>query len=184
MTPRELPDLIEVSQEVFELPQRVSLLSWSRPLCEANGHAFKERVTYNKEIQTTAVETDDEDREETVRRRLFQEKQAEDERIAFEKKELEEESVQLEKEIEQEIRGIGVFTFWVAAFLNVILAELTEEERASILTAPEFHDFVEWSSKIVQRALNDTYDYTRDYSVNADAGGCVSLSRCSKPAID
>ena len=36
--------------------------------------------------------------------------------------------------------------------------ELSEEERASILAAPEFIDFVEQSSKIVQRALNDGYD--------------------------
>jgi dynein intermediate chain, cytosolic len=51
------------------------------------------------------------------------------------------------------------------------LAELTEEERASILAAPEFLDFVEQSSKIVQRALNDGYDYIRDYTINAESGG-------------
>jgi dynein intermediate chain len=50
-------------------------------------------------------------------------------------------------------------------------AELTEEERASILAAPEFLDFVEQSSKIVQRALNDGYDYIRDYTINTESGG-------------
>jgi dynein intermediate chain len=49
--------------------------------------------------------------------------------------------------------------------------ELTEEERASIIAAPEFLEFVENSSKIVQRALNDGYDYIRDYTLNADSGG-------------
>lgn len=49
-------------------------------------------------------------------------------------------------------------------------AELTEEERASILVAPEFLDFVEQSSKIVQRALNDNYDYIRDYTIDTEAG--------------
>lgn len=49
--------------------------------------------------------------------------------------------------------------------------ELSEEERASILAAPEFLDFVEQSSKIVQRALNDGYDYIRDYTIGAEANG-------------
>lgn len=53
----------------------------------------------------------------------------------------------------------------------MIPPELSEEERASILAAPEFIDFVEQSSKIVQRALNDGYDYIRDYTVNAESGG-------------
>lgn len=50
-------------------------------------------------------------------------------------------------------------------------SELTEEERASILAAPEFLEFVEQSSKIVQRALNDNYDYIRDYRIGTESGG-------------
>ncbi len=56
--------------------------------------------------------------------------------------------------------------------LNVYL-ELTEEERATILVLPEFLEFVEHSSKILQRALNDNYDYIRDYTVDTESGGCV-----------
>lgn len=56
----------------------------------------------------------------------------------------------------------------------VPMTELSEEERASILAAPEFLEFVEQSSKIVQRALNDGYDYIRDYTINAESGGWVS----------
>ena len=52
-----------------------------------------------------------------------------------------------------------------------VFVEMTEEERASIITAPEFLDFVDRSSKILQRALNDGYDYIRDYTVGAEAGG-------------
>jgi dynein intermediate chain, cytosolic len=48
---------------------------------------------------------------------------------------------------------------------------LTEEERTSIFAAPEFLDFIEQSSKIVQRALNDNYDYIRDYSIGTETGG-------------
>jgi hypothetical protein len=46
--------------------------------------------------------------------------------------------------------------------------DLTEEERASIFSAPEFFEFFEQSSKIMQRALNDPYDYTRDYRIGTD----------------
>ncbi|KAH7911054.1 WD40-repeat-containing domain protein [Hygrophoropsis aurantiaca] len=134
MTPRFMPDLIDVEQELFELPQR-------------------ERVIYNKEVQTTAVETESPRiSEEDIRQQILRERDVETDRLTRDK-ELEEESVQLEKEIEQEIR------------------ELTEEERASILSAPEFIDFVEQSSKILQRALNDGYDYIRDYTVGAEANG-------------
>ncbi|KIY52881.1 dynein intermediate chain [Fistulina hepatica ATCC 64428] len=133
ITPRTIPDLIDVEQEVFELPQ-------------------KERVIYNKEVQTVDVEeeTPHVADEEEIRQRILKEREVEAERIRDE--ELEAESVQLDKEIEQEIR------------------ELTEEERASILAAPEFHEFVEQSSKILQRALNDGYDYIRDYTVGTESG--------------
>ncbi|TFK39400.1 WD40-repeat-containing domain protein [Crucibulum laeve] len=136
MIPRSYPDLIDVEQELFELPQ-------------------KERVIYNKEVQTTAMETDSpREYEEELRQRIYKER---DNDVEAEKarrdKEMEEESVKLEQEIEQEIR------------------ELSEEERASILAAPEFLEFVEQSSKILQRALNDGYDYIRDYTIGADAGG-------------
>ncbi|KAF6753056.1 dynein intermediate chain [Ephemerocybe angulata] len=114
MTPRAYPDLVDMEQELFELPQ-------------------KERVIYNKEVQTTAVDEEP--------RRIMQERELADAEKAREK-ELEEENVKLDQEIEQEIR------------------ELTEEERASIQ-----------SSKIVQRALNDNYDYIRDYTIGAESGG-------------
>lgn len=39
-----------------------------------------------------------------------------------------------------------------------------------IFSAPEFLDFVEQSSKILQRALSDGYDYIRDYTVGAETG--------------
>ncbi|TCD65904.1 hypothetical protein EIP91_002019 [Steccherinum ochraceum] len=142
MTPRMAPDLIDVEQELFELPQR-------------------ERVTYNKEIQTMEVEAEDTGPlEEEIRERILKEHDAaaEAERIARDK-ELEEESIQLDKEIEQEIR------------------EMSEEEKHSLFAAPEFLEFLEQSTKIVQRALNDNYDYTRDYTIGAETGGDESEGR-------
>ncbi|KAF8899594.1 dynein intermediate chain [Gymnopilus junonius] len=136
MTPRTFPDLIDIEQELFELPH-------------------KERVVYNKEIQTASFETEPSaDYEAELRQRISREREAEAERDRIARdKELEEESIKLDQEIEQEIR------------------ELSEEERASILAAPEFLEFVEQSSKIVQRALNDGYDYIRDYTISAESGG-------------
>ena len=39
----------------------------------------------------------------------------------------------------------------------------------NVLASPVFLDFLSTSSKIVQRALSDSYDYLRDYTVTADA---------------
>jgi len=85
---------------------------------------------------------------------------------------LEEESATLDREIEEETRGLSIFPFASHFFANGC-ADLTEEERISIIAAPEFLDFVEQSSKIVQRALNDNYDYIRDYTSGAETGGYV-----------
>ncbi|KAF5373244.1 hypothetical protein D9615_007436 [Tricholomella constricta] len=143
LTPRIRGDLIDVEQELFEFPR-------------------KERVSYNKEVQTTAIETESpDDYEDDLRQRILRERDIEAERLARDK-ELEEESVKLDLEIEQEIR------------------ELSEEERASILAAPEFLDFVEQSSKIVQRALNDGYDYIRDYTIGTESGGDDSEGRVKR----
>ncbi|KAG8799392.1 hypothetical protein FRC16_005218 [Serendipita sp. 398] len=128
-----VPDLIEVEQELFEMPQ-------------------KERVVYDKEVQTAALDDDSGPSIEDLRRQLRQEYEQAQQQQQQRQQELEAEAAKLDKEIEEEIR------------------ELTEEERASILVAPEFLNFVEQSSKIVQRALNDNYDYTRDYTVGAQTG--------------
>lgn len=75
--------------------------------------------------------------------------------------ELEEERKKVDAEIEEEKRRAAL--------------EL-EEERAkglsppalsSVLASPPFLDFLSHSSKIVQRALSDSYDYLRDYTVSS-----------------
>lgn len=127
---------LDTEEDLFELPQ-------------------KQKVIYNKEVQTAEIETEPTGpTEEELRARIRQEEEAEWERLRAERdQELEEEARKLDREIEEEIR------------------ELTEEERASIYIAPEFLDFVEQSTKIVQRALNDGYDYIRDYTIGAEADG-------------
>ncbi|KAG8925258.1 hypothetical protein FRC02_009806 [Tulasnella sp. 418] len=131
---RFIPDLIDVEQELFELPQ-------------------KQRVIYNKEVQTTEVIVEIKGAsEELIRQQIQREQQEAAERAIHEQKELDEENAKLDKEIEEGIR------------------DLTEEERASIFVAPEFLDFIEHSSKIVQRALSDGYDYIKDYTIGMEAG--------------
>jgi hypothetical protein len=74
-------------------------------------------------------------------------------------------------ELEQEIRGKNLPYIFKPDDDLPPNSELTEEERASIFAAPDFMDFVEQSSKILQRALNDGYDYIRDYTIGAESGG-------------
>ena len=57
--------------------------------------------------------------------------------------------------------------------LTSLRLEMTEEERTSVVAQPEFLDFVEHSTKIIQRALNDNYDYVRDYTIGTETGPCV-----------
>ncbi|KAI0705138.1 WD40 repeat-like protein [Cytidiella melzeri] len=133
ITPRFIPDLIDIEQELFEFPQ-------------------KERVSYNKEVQTMSFDDDEAagaPSENEIRERIVKEREvAEAERL----KELEALSEQLDRAIEMEIR------------------EMTEEERTSVLVQPEFLDFLDHSTKIIQRALNDNYDYVRDYTIGAETG--------------
>ncbi|KAL9936442.1 hypothetical protein V8E36_004510 [Tilletia maclaganii] len=140
---RELPDMIDVQQPLFEYPQT-------------------ERLFYTKEVQTTSLDDDDDVPlaeslrlngtaphqpaldEEAIRAKILAEQAAE--------AEARKEEERLEKEIEEELR------------------QLTAEELRSIYGATEFTDFVEHSSKIVERALADSYDFLKDYTV-AGLGG-------------
>jgi hypothetical protein len=46
---------------------------------------------------------------------------------------------------------------------------LSEDQRQAIYAAPDFSAFIEESTKIVQRALSDGYDYIRDYTIGIDS---------------
>ncbi|TIC75474.1 WD40 repeat-like protein [Wallemia mellicola] len=129
---------------------------------------LKEIVTYNKEVQTASIPIDGDDTlgdagvgTETAEE-LKQRMQKEDELRVEHEKNLAEEEAAIQKEIEQEIH------------------ELTEEERLAVYTSPDFGDFVESSSKIIQRALSDNYDITRDYRMAMDSATHESESRNMK----
>jgi dynein intermediate chain len=53
---------------------------------------------------------------------------------------------------------------------NLQLQVLPEEQRSAIFAAPDFSAFIEGSSRIVQRALSDGYDYIKDYAIGGESG--------------
>ncbi|UZJ54845.1 hypothetical protein CBS101457_004165 [Exobasidium rhododendri] len=123
----------------------------------------KELVYYTKEVQTTMAEelSDREEgasgsysgqvsasAEEIIRSRILKEQELE--RLQQEEEIIRRQEQILELEIEEELR------------------ELTSTELSAIFGAPEFTDFVEHSSKIVERALTDSYDYMKDYTLLDD----------------
>lgn len=47
-------------------------------------------------------------------------------------------------------------------------AELTDEERKALVQSTEFIEFVEHSSKILERAMSEKYDFMKDYTLGLD----------------
>ncbi|RIA81178.1 WD40-repeat-containing domain protein [Glomus cerebriforme] len=110
----------------------------------------KEIVYYNKEVQTkdTSFEPPPPSEDE-IRAKIVKEfEEAEKQRKAYE----EEEKIKAEIEKKREAK----------------LWELSEEEKKIIFNLPEFRDFVDLSTKYVERAINENYDVLRDYKLGED----------------
>ena len=43
---------------------------------------------------------------------------------------------------------------------------MDENERKTVITSDQFMDFFEKSTKLIERALNEKYDYLMDYADN------------------
>lgn len=97
------PALVDMEQELFELPQKVRK---EYPFISAHSDRYttQERVMYNKEVQTTDYQEEDGEHMtiEQVRSQIAKEYEA---HHAQKERELEEESAKLDREIEEEIRG-------------------------------------------------------------------------------
>ncbi|KAK9761723.1 hypothetical protein K7432_013149 [Basidiobolus ranarum] len=132
--PRFIPEFTSVETVIWDIPP-------------------KERVIYNKEVQTTECSFDKpEISEEEIREKVQAEREKEDKlKLAA----LEEERAKQHKETE----------------IASIVRELSEEEKQAILASNEFVDFVDQSSKIIERALNEKYDFMIDYTLGHDADG-------------
>ncbi|KAI5808166.1 WD40-repeat-containing domain protein [Peziza echinospora] len=120
----------------------------------------REIVTYSKEVQTVEDWTSQEETNESENRRLSK----------FNDEELRE---QLRKEIEDDLKLIqqnaqtdGQLTAGVGGTGSIFARELTDEEKAAITKSEEFVDFIERSSKVVERAL----DLDMEYDILADYG--------------
>ncbi|KAJ1916302.1 hypothetical protein H4219_003871 [Mycoemilia scoparia] len=119
----------------------------------------KEKVYYSKEVQTLPLEGDEDEEgasslltEEEVEKRI-QAIREEDERI---RKQQQEEEARLEAEIKAKEAEIKL---------------LSEEEQKSIVNSGHFGEFFEKSAKIVERALDEDYDFMVDYSLSLSKDG-------------
>ncbi|CAO3625999.1 unnamed protein product [Cunninghamella echinulata] len=107
-----------------------------------------EHVVYSKEIQTSEGSFDvPQLSEEEIRQQILDEIELKEKQ---KQAQLEEERKRAEQEKADEYQ------------------DLTEDERKLILAAPEFLDFVDNSSKVVERALNEKYDFMKDYTLGVD----------------
>ncbi|CAG8606043.1 17884_t:CDS:10 [Rhizophagus irregularis] len=110
----------------------------------------KEIVHYNKEVQTkdTSFEPPPPSEDE-IRAKIVKEfEEAEKQRKAYEE----------EQKIKAEIEKKREAKLW----------ELSEEEKKIIFNLPEFRDFIDTSTKYVERAINENYDIMRDYREGED----------------
>lgn len=75
----------------------------------------------------------------------------------------------LRKEIEEEVRNTrdqdvgNAIPDTNTGQHNFPARALTQEEREAVVAAPDFMDFVERSSKVIERALDEEYDVLADY---------------------
>ncbi|KAI7906125.1 WD40-repeat-containing domain protein [Cokeromyces recurvatus] len=108
-----------------------------------------EHVVYSKEIQTTDGSLEaPKISEEEIRKQIMEEFEArEKQKIA----QLEEEIRKAEQEKKQEE-----------------IKDLTEEEAKKIQKSQEFAEFIDISTKLVERALNEKYDFMKDYTLGID----------------
>lgn len=83
---------------------------------------------------------------------------------------------QLRKEIEEEVRKTQEH-YEGSALADVNAGQhkfparaLTQDEKEAVIAAPDFMDFVERSSKVIERALDEEYDLLADYRLRNSTG--------------
>lgn len=139
-----------------------------------------EYVTYSKAVQTTDVWTSPQDRgigadipedeewepgfkSRTSKRLSRRERDREEELRARIRRELEEEkeAVQTNGGPVQEANGVGTQT------AKFPLRPLSDEELNAVTGSDDFLDFIDRSTKVIERALEDEYDILMDYADRA-----------------
>ncbi|PLW41072.1 hypothetical protein PCANC_03303 [Puccinia coronata f. sp. avenae] len=155
--PQDTPGSVTGATPLSSLPQ---FTDSSQDLYEI---APKPRLLYNKSVQTHSIsvgtgpsgsnisngdpnQSVTNPNEEELRLKLIKELETERKKL---EQEIKDEQRRIEKEMEEDrLRGLDPRTL------------------AAIYSDAEFNEFLESSSKIIQRALSDGYDYLKDYSMN------------------
>lgn len=97
-------------------------------------------------------------------------RETEDEMRARIVAELDEERRVLEKELKELKEKTDSLQLQREWFEVSLTAELAEDQKQAIFLSPDFSSFLEGSSRIVQRALSDGYDYIKDYTIGVEGG--------------
>lgn len=143
LTSAPQPDLVDGELELFEIPTKHATITYSRGVQTASSHARSASLDEDDQREDQiGRETEDD-----LRRRLEAEFEVEKQRLEREIRREEEERQKLEQRV----------------------IDLSDDERQKIYSTADFSQFVEDSSKIIQRALSDAYDYTTDYRIGLDA---------------
>jgi dynein intermediate chain len=141
----------------------------------------KEVFSYSKAVQTTEEWT------QTSRPRAFSESEEEDtdrpvtptpgKRTSRRERDREEELRQnIRKELEEELKVAqgslvdGPLISQPTSTTNFPARALTTEELNAVTSSEEFMDFVERSSKVIERALDQEYDILADYALSGENG--------------
>jgi dynein intermediate chain len=139
------------------VPQSPSIAAPSRYIPEFSSFeavildiAPKELILYSKEVQTTEKSFGPPPpSEEEIRAKILKEQE---EKEKVHQATLEEERLRMEDEKKKMLQ----------------LKDISEENRKKILSSNEFVEFFDHSTKIVERALNENYDFMKDYSIIKD----------------
>ncbi|KAJ1646537.1 hypothetical protein LPJ64_001988 [Coemansia asiatica] len=113
--------------------------------------APRERVVYNKEVQTAATDSADVEMltEEEVNRRVRELRERDERaRVVREEDRLRREAEAAERDAQREAE----------------LRRLTDAQRGTILESSTFAGFIDRASRVVERALDVEYDVTVDYA--------------------
>jgi dynein intermediate chain len=173
-------DYVDHEAELYELPTKVSETSRCGQTCWLL-QPPNVVVTYTKAVQTASTSTtfdDDLDPDDEIQRdgrdggsgretehemriRIFEELEQERKTVEKEINEIKLKADQHKLEGENSLRNRFVVIFWLCI-------ALPDEQRQVIFAAPDFSAFIEESTRIVQRALSDGYDYIKDYTIGLD----------------
>ncbi|KAI9681216.1 MAG: hypothetical protein M1817_002498 [Caeruleum heppii] len=140
----------------------------------------KEVLSYSKAVQTSeswsprrsrkdslgVSEDGDEGSPRTPRKRLSRREREKEEELRE----------NIRREIEEELKTLSVgdagdtnHTSTLASTANFPARTLTDEELNAVTSSNDFLDFVERSSKVIERALDQEYDVLADYALRSNA---------------